>query len=207
MFPVVLITIIAITLKKYVLSKDYRFFYVGLLILNFLCLVAPDKMVYKLRKNHRYFWSEKPLDISHFKIRINDESDIAAEIFPILVGEINRVYNYPPAILFTSDQIGRSWIDTTFFENSFKGKKELQQLLQHEKLHLDINKIYSLKAQDSLNKMMFSSYTEKYQVIEFFFNVSDSIQDAFDSETNHGLDEEQSEKWNTSIQNELSKSF
>ncbi|MGX1931136.1 hypothetical protein [Flagellimonas sp. 2504JD4-2] len=203
LFPIVLIITIAFILKKCILSKDYKFFFIGLLVLNFLCLVVPDKMVYKLRKNHRYFWSEKPLNLSHFKIVVNTETDTTAMVHPTLIGEISKVYNYPPAILFTSDQIGISWIDTTSFDDSPEGKKALQELFEHEKRHLDINEIYTRKAQDSIDQMLFSSYMEKYRVIDYFFEISDSIQDVFDVETNHGLDEEQSEKWNAFVKEEL----
>lgn len=204
LFPIVLIITIAFTLKKCILSEDHKFFFVGLLVLNFLCLVAPDKMVYKLRKSHRYFWSTKPLDVSFFKFKRNDEDDTAATVHPVIIGEINKVYNYPPSILFTSDYLGNhSWIDTTFFDDSPEGIKALEELLDHEKRHLDITEVYTRKAEDSLNKMIFSSYAEKYEAANYFFKISDSIQDIFDSETDHGLKEAQTNKWNVRIKQEL----
>ncbi len=110
LFPTILAVILIYFLRKYVTEKDYRNFFVILLVINFLCLLISDKIVYKFRKSHRYFWSEKPLELSHFKIRRNIKNDTTAIVHPIIVGKINRAYNYPPAILFTSDYIHSSWI-------------------------------------------------------------------------------------------------
>ncbi|BFP42648.1 hypothetical protein FGF1_34930 [Flavobacteriaceae bacterium GF1] len=164
----------------------------------------PDSTVYKL-KNDRYFWSEAPLKVSHFQVIRNIDNDTTAMVNPVLIGAISRVYNYPPAILFTSDDIGRSWIDTTSFDNSIEGQKALHELLEHEKRHLDINEIYTRKAQDSLNKMMFSSYMEKYDVVTYFFKISDSIQGVFDVETGHGTVKVSVEQWNIHLEQQLSK--
>ncbi|TAI48488.1 hypothetical protein [Flagellimonas allohymeniacidonis] len=187
------------------MSKDYKKFFTGLLVLNLICLVTPDRIVYKLRKSDRYFWSEKPLDLSHFRIWENAESDTTAMVHPMITGQISKVYNYPAAVLFTSDEIGKSWIDTASFDDSSEDQRALSELLEHEKRHFDITEIYRRKAQDSVNQMIFSSYMEKYKVIEYFFAISDSIQHVFDSESEHGLNAEQSEKWNELMARELYK--
>jgi hypothetical protein len=205
LFPIVLITTIAFTLKKCVLSKDYKFFFIGLLVLNFLCFVAPDKMVYKLRKNHRYFWSEKPLNLSHFKIKTNTQKDTTAIVCPVIVGELSKVYNFPSSILFTSDYIDCAWIDTTEYDGSLESEKILKVLLEHEKLHFDIMEIYTRKAEDSLNKMIFHSYKEKYNSIDYFLEQADSVQEVFDHETDHGTIEEKNSEWSYLIKQELKK--
>ena len=171
--------------------------------MNALCLIAPDKTVYKLRNNKRYYWSEKPLDLSHFRIVENSENDTTAMVRPVVVGAISRVYNYPPAVLFTSDYLGLAWIDTTSFDSSKEGREALQVLLEHEKLHLDINEIYKRKAQDSISSMLFYSYDEKYRVVDYFFEISDSIQDIFDRETDHGTIEENNKEWYDLIKKKL----
>tara|TARA_Y100001968_G_scaffold322253_1_gene357992 strand:+ start:196 stop:402 length:207 start_codon:yes stop_codon:yes gene_type:complete len=60
--------------------------------------------------------------------------------------------------------------------------------------------IYVRRAQDSLNKMTYSSYDEKYEVIRHFYEVADSIQSVFDSETDNGTNEQEIEKWNAYIE-------
>lgn len=124
---------------------------------------------------------------------------------PIIVGGINKFFNYPPAILFTSDYIGRSWINESSLNDSSENKKALEVLLEHEKRHFDIMEIYTRKAQDSLDQMILSSYEEKYDVINYFLKVSDSIQDVFDRDTDHGTIEEKNNEWNYLIEEELKK--
>ncbi len=204
LYPIIMISVLIFIYKKYRVSKNRSVFIKTMLIISFLCLVMPDSTVYKL-KNDRYFWSEAPLKVSHFQVIRNIDNDTTAMVNPVLIGAISRVYNYPPAILFTSDDIGRSWIDTTSFDNSIEGQKALHELLEHEKRHLDINEIYTRKAQDSLNKMMFSSYMEKYDVVTYFFKISDSIQGVFDVETGHGTVKVSVEQWNIHLEQQLSK--
>ncbi len=195
----------AIILKRHRVFKGCKFVFLFVLAINFLCLVFPDKTLYRLRKNHRYFWSEKPLNLSYFNVRRDIEGDTAAIVNPIIVGGINKFFNYPPAILFTSDYIGRSWINESSLDDSLESKKALKVLLEHEKSHFDIMEIYTRKAQDSLNQMVLSTYAEKYDVINYFLKVSDSIQNKFDLDTDHGTIEEENKKWNYLIESELKK--
>ncbi|GAB5476533.1 MAG: hypothetical protein Mars2KO_46320 [Maribacter sp.] len=145
------------------------------------------------------------MNLSNFKIKENVENDTTAMVKPVLVGVLSKVYNYPPAILFTSDEIGHSWVDTTAFDNSKEGQEAFRKLLEHEKRHLDINEIFTRKTQDSLNKMLFSSYSKKNNVVDHFFRISDSIQSVFDYETGHGTIKSSVEKWNIRLEKELAK--
>ncbi len=160
-------------------------------------------MVYKLRNNQRYFWSKKPLELSHFRIKKNIESDTTATVYPSIVGEISKVFNYPPVILFTSDDIGRSWIDTSQFGNSEEDRKLLNQLLEHEKKHFDLMEIYVRLAEDSLKKNFLKSYQEKYDVIRHYYKIADSVQKVFDFETGNGTNEKGIDKWNNTINSKI----
>lgn len=204
-FPVILICLLILALKKYNVSKDYKVIFLTLLAINLLCFLMPDATIYKLKNGHRYFWSKEPLNLSHFKIKENVENDTTAMVRPVLVGIISKIYNYPPAILFTSDEIGHSWIDTTAFDNSKEGQKAFRELLEHEKRHLDINEIFTRKAQDSLNKMLLSSHSKKNNVVSYFFRISDSIQSVFDFETGHGTIKSSVKKWNVHLEKKLIK--
>ncbi|UOY06611.1 hypothetical protein L0P88_22145 [Muricauda sp. SCSIO 64092] len=205
MFPIVAMCILAFLLKKHNLSRDFRIVFWALLTINFLCFVFPDRTLYKLRKSHRYFWSEEPLDLSHFKIKKNMENDTVAIVNPTVGGAISRVYNYPPAILFASDRKNHSWIDTFQFNNTDVDNKLLERTLQHEKRHLDIMEIYIRGAQDSLDKMIFYSYDQKYEVVEHFFRLSEKVQRAFDAETDNGTIDKEVEKWDKRITEQLSQ--
>lgn len=205
LFPILSMFTMIVTLKKYGVSKGYKVVFISTLAINLLCLAVPDKSLYKLRKNHRYFWSEEPLDLSHFKVKRNIENDTVAIVNPIIVGGISKVYNYPPAILITSDYIGRSWIDTTSFDDTPESKKALKALLNHEKQHFDIMEIYTREAQDSLNQMIFCSITRKNEVLDYFLKISDSVQNVFDQNTDHGAIEEKNTEWNYLLKDKLKK--
>ncbi len=192
-------------LRRYNVSKGYQVILLLIFFVNILCLIIPDRTVYKSKNSNQYFWSEKPLDLSHFKIRRNVQSDTAATVNPMVIGAISRVYNYPPAVLFASDNKELSWFDISRFTNSEEDKELLEQLLEHEKRHLDIMEIYIRSAQDSLNQMVFYSYEQKYDAVTHYFELSERIQRDFDSETNNGTIEEKIKKWNKSIDSLLIK--
>lgn len=194
---------IAIVLKKCRVSKGCKVVLLLTLAVNFLCLAIPDRSVYKLRNSDRYFWSEEPLEVSHFRIKRNVENDTVAIVNPTVGGAINRVYNYPPAILFASDRKSHSWIDTFQFNDTETDKKLLRRTLDHEKQHLDIMEIYIRRAQDSLNHMVFYSYEQKYEVVEYFFKLSERVQRAFDAETDNGTIDEEVKKWDKTITEQL----
>lgn len=195
-FPVIVITLTIIFL-----SKEKKA--IIIVALNTLCILIPDKSIYKVINHGKYFWSEQDLTISDFKGTPDLESRVSAAVFPSIVGKINKVYNYPPAIVFTSNESKKSWIDTSLFNGSEHHQKTLNRLLEHEKLHLDITEVYTRKAQDSLNKMLFSSALKKYRIIEYYYQKSDSIQDVFDLETNHGINEKSDDSWSIKIMSNL----
>lgn len=205
LYPIVSIAVIAVILKSYRISMVYKIVFLFTLAVNFLCLTIPDRSVYKLRNGNHYYWSQESLDLSHFKIKKNIENDIAATVNPILIGGINKVYNYPPAILFTSYNKDSSWLDTSRFPDTEEGKKALLRLLQHEKNHLDITEIYLRKALDSLYNKPLLSYDEKYDVVDYFFKTSNKIQDVFDRETDLGTIREKNIEWNDFINKALKK--
>ena len=175
----------------------------SLLALNFTCLFTSDRFIYKSLNRQTYFWSEKDLSISDFQGTPDPKSEISAIVFPRIVGKINKVYNYPPAIVFTSNESEKSWVNTSLFDSTEQEQKILRSLIAHEKLHLNITEIYTRKAQDSLNNMLFSTPFEKYDLIEYYYKQADSVQDVFDTETNHGLIKKKNDEWSHNIMSKL----
>ncbi len=198
-FPLVLIVVFLI-FKKNTIFNTFTF---ALLTLNLLCLFTSDKFVYRILNNQEYFWSEQNLSISDFKGTPDPEDKMSAKVFPKMIGKVNRVYNYPPAIVFASNESDKSWINLLQFDDTEQDQKELERILIHEKTHLNITEVYVCKAQDSLNKMFFSTPFEKFDVMEYFYLQSDSIQDAFDIETNHSLLKKKNMEWNNFIKSQL----
>ena len=171
--------------------------------LNFLILITPDTLLYKIINHDKYYWDKKNLTIDHFRGAVEDDSEHTAMVFPSLVGKISRVYNFPSAIILTADMNAESWIKKEKFRKDEEGQKALKNLLLHEKKHLDLTEIYCRKAKDSIKSLQFPSYSEKYKIVEHFFSVSDSINDRFDLETGNGINRQQTILWNERIDKEL----
>jgi hypothetical protein len=174
-----------------------------MIILNISILLIPDSYVYKVLNKDTYFWSEKKLEISHFKGAPQNNNQLMAVVFPSMVGKISRVHNYPGAIMFTSDSNTKSWISSDFLNESKSNQKALRQLLLHEKRHLDVTEVYLRKAMDSIDNLFFPSYENKFQILSHFFHMSDSINNVFDLETKHGIDTEYNKKWDNYVDSEL----
>lgn len=196
-FPVILIFVVCFSFQR-----DKKLGAV-LVILHILCLFTTDKFVYKSLNNEKYFWSEKEITLVDFKGIPDDKSDVSAKVFPSIIGKINKVFNYPPAIVFASNEVQKSWINISFFDSTEQHRKVLKKLLIHEKMHLSITEIYTRKVQDSLNGMIFSNISSKYLAIDFLFKKSDSVQDLMDKETSHGLNAIKNDEWNKYIMKEL----
>ncbi len=203
LFPVLLVLMISILLTGSKTFKINKVILTVLIALNLFCLFTPDKFIYRMINSEEYFWSERDLELSDFKGRPISESNISAIVFPKMIGKVNKVYNYPPGIIFASNEPYKSWIKSSLFDSTNTHQNMLGRLLSHEKNHLSLTEIYTRKAQDSLNNSLFSNPEEKYMIMKYFFNKSDSIQDVFDSETNHGDNIIANKKWDEYTQQKL----
>lgn len=174
-----------------------------LLILNICILFLSDSYLYKKINSDKYYWTEQKLKVNHFKGKPDSALRETAVVFPSIVGKISRVFNYPPAIILTADHNNKSWIKKELFMNTNEDLKILSWILNHEKKHLDITEIYSRKAIDSINNLILPSYKLKYDIVEYYYNVSDSINDLFDNETEHSANRNSQRKWDNYIESEL----
>lgn len=171
----------------------------GFLILNFSILIISDSVVFKEINNDNYYWTEEKLTVNHFKGSVEKNMEKTAVVFPSMVGKISRVFNYPKAIILTADRNNESWIKKELFSDNRKDQATLKNLLNHEKGHLDLTEIYRRKAMDSINNLNFPTYDRKFEIVGYFFKVSDSINDVFDNETGYGTINEQAIKWGNYI--------
>ncbi len=205
--PLLLSVALAYLIKKGQITAKYRLSFGLLIIINLFCILTSDEFVYKLLNNDIYYWSERELQLSDFQGIPDSKSEVSATVFPRIIGKLNKVYNYPPAIVFASNESHKSWIKASLFDTTEQQQIALSRLLRHEKLHLSITEIFTRMAQDSLNKMIFSSSIEKYKLIEYYYNQSDSIQDVFDDQTNHGTNLQKNKEWEFRVQSSLNSSI
>ncbi|RUA11178.1 MAG: hypothetical protein DSY83_16965 [Flavobacteriia bacterium] len=178
--------------------KSISIFFVGL---NLIVFLLPDTFLYKKMFSKWYYWSEEELKIGHFKGEPIEEMDATAAVYPSIVGKFNRIHNYPSSIIFTTDDNKKSWIKAGLFAD--KDSISLKSLLRHEKRHLDLTEVYRRRAMDSIKKLEFPTIEDKYLVLEYFYNVSDSINDVFDLETSHGTNKKANKKWDEYLDAQL----
>ena len=100
-------------------------------------------------------------------------------------------------------------VECTFSKNKswVKPGKESPHLLAHEQRHFDLGEVYARKIREAISKLKFTDVKEFQQdVAETYNSLLNEYrmqQELYDSETNHGLQKEQQEKWNKKIKAQL----
>ena len=182
-------------------SKVLNAISIGFIFLNLFVIILPDAFLYKKLFKNWHYWSEEELSLDNFKGKPMMEMDATAAVYPSIIGKFSRAYNYPSSIIFTADNSKNSWIKSYLFTS--EDSIVLKNLLKHEKRHLDLTEVFRRKAMDSINKLKFPSVEKKFLVLEYFYNVSDSINDVFDKETEHGVNRLENKKWSNYLDTEL----
>tara|TARA_R110002051_G_scaffold38993_5_gene82392 strand:+ start:245 stop:766 length:522 start_codon:yes stop_codon:yes gene_type:complete len=160
-------------------------------------------LLYKKINSELYYWTEQKLTVNHFKGKPDNTSEHTATVFPSMVGKISRVYNYPSYVILAADKNNDSWIKKELYSDSVENLKKMDSLLNHEKRHLDLTEIYNRKAIDSIDNLVLPSYQLKYDIVEYFFKISDSVNDEYDKETEHGANSKIQLKWDNYIDSRL----
>jgi len=87
--------------------------------------------------------------------------------------KLNRIYNYPPAIVIAIADPDSSWVVPVMASNA--------TTLQHEQFHLDILEYYKILIQDSLNKCWGCKYIKKQSILDYYLGVEIKMQHRFDT--------------------------
>jgi len=118
--------------------------------------------------------------------------------------EINYSYSYNPY------KVKKLEFDVNCFFNASKSWVRKQDrstgLLAHEQVHFDIAEFSSRRLRKILSEKEFNKATFKEDLIEIFSKTlleCDSIQNAYDEETNHGLIKSKQSNWEKNIQSEI----
>ncbi|MEA1784869.1 hypothetical protein U1E44_02085 [Arenibacter sp. GZD96] len=192
-FPLILVALFYVYEIKNMQNGLLKSISIVFISLNIIVTVLPDALIYKTLFSNWHYWSEKELRKEHFKGEPMEDLNATAAVYPSIIGKFSKVYNFPSSIIFTADNSKNSWIKKELFEE--KDSNALKKLLRHEKRHLDLTEVYRRKAMDSIEKLRFPSIEEKYKLIEYYYKISDSINDVFDLETEHGLNPIGNKKW------------
>lgn len=85
--------------------------------------------------------------------------------------------------------------------------KNSPELLKHEQLHFDINELAARKIRQECNKHESKKLSESSDIIQKIYdrnhNYRDSIDNEYDSETEHGVNQSKQKEWELKIAKEL----
>jgi|GEM_PF-5601348 len=171
-----IIIFIAVFILKNAWSHNSRSVILGLLIINTSLLFTPDSSILFFFNINRQKWHH----ISLYEFKNNhhtwlgqSDSTHAAVIDMEYKWKLNRIYNYPPAIVIAIADPDSSWVVPVMASNA--------TTLQHEQFHLDILEYYKILIQDSLNKCWGCKYIKKQSILDYYLGVEIKMQHRFDT--------------------------
>ena len=128
-----------------------------------------------------------------------DNSNAAAKTGSGIGYKINKVFNYPPAVLFAYMTPESSWVKQL---DSISERARVI-LLEHEQGHFNLAELYTRKAHDSVLGTWGKS--EKYveTIILYWEDKLNEMNDIYDSSTIHGSDTINQHIWTKEIQEML----
>ena len=148
-----------------------------------------------------YYIPNRPLTWADFKGRPSILTRWAAQVFTSFGFEAcssikNRVVELRVSV--------RVWLDKTISWGRPDSKNDY--VLAHEQLHFDITQIIAQRFKKKIQNMLFSTddYSSEiqYQYLEFYRDLA-ALQQQYDAETNHGLDQMAQARWSERIKKEL----
>lgn len=190
--PIILVAISVYVLMNQEFSSERIKSRLHLLtIIVTLLIFIPDISIFKFyQPTDRKIWGDdiewedfegpKPSDINNRLSRVS---------FTISY-EYNRAYNYPNLISVTTMVKSLSWIKPGYDNND---------LLEHERLHVDICEVIRNQFEDSVKSIENKDSTKIYETYKSYLVKNKKMQVEYDSITNHGLDSIEQAKWNKKI--------
>jgi hypothetical protein len=152
-----------------------------LLVLLNACLIPVSDSAILARLNYdSYAWSPN-VSWEQFQAEPDSNSTYEAVIDEAFIWKINKVYNYPPAIILATMKPATSW------KRHLKNATWSEELLQHEQTHLDITELYRRNAVDSILQLWGSKPKALENVILYFIVQKNLKQLEYDSLTAHGM--------------------
>lgn len=186
-FPII---VILISIYFYNKSKHIT---LTVLLFNLIILFTPDNFLFKYQNSNMTTWGPE-ISWENFKGNPKKNSTFSASIYSEFRGKINKMSNYPPALLYATIDEQKSWK---------KHLKNSDALLAHEQIHFDITELFKRKALDSVNKSWGKSPKEIEAIIVYYAGLEDNYQSQYDSITQHGINKENQKIWSKKISKEL----
>jgi len=144
-------------------------------------------------------WGENKLTWSDFKKHIENGNPHHAFTYSGINFEMKVINDTVIIILESYFDPSQSWVHTDH---------QVDNLLHHEQLHFDITELFCRKMRKEMAPFMnqhISVFVEKQmdkkskEIFSRLFNEQSSIQQQYDVETRHGIEETEQEKWKSQI--------
>jgi|GEM_PF-342927 len=148
-----------------------------------------------------HYASSRPLTWADFKGRPSILSRWAAQVFTSFGFEARSTIKNRVVELHVRVSV---WLDKTISWGRPDSKNDY--VLAHEQLHFDITQIIGQRFKKKVQNMLFSTddYSSEiqYQYLEFYRDLA-QLQQQYDAETNHGLDQAAQSRWSEKVKKEL----
>lgn len=164
-------------------------------ILTLLIVLIPDKQIMSYTY-YRLLTNGEQVTWGDFKAVPDYESGSSARIKANLFYEMNKVYDYPPAIILSYVEPYESWVKDRTAEPSF------DLLLAHEQGHFYIAEYCARLANDRLRTTWVSEQETKSIINASYFKM-DSMNTAYDSLTKHGFEVAIQFEWTKGLKGKL----
>lgn len=164
-----------------------------LICINFILLLTPNNWILNQLNYEKKSWSTN-LEWNDFKGTPEKQSKLDAIISTGVQYKVNKVFNYPNAVISAYMIQNESWNKEISDVNA---KKEL---LNHEKGHFNIVEAHIRFTQDSLQKIWGANSDKIEKVIDYYLEQKEITQDRYDSITQHGSILDKQREWDILIQ-------
>lgn len=98
-------------------------------------------------------------------------------------------------------------VRNVFIKKLSWSKSEDFILLKHEQLHFDIREVYTRKIRQEIKSITYSSINDLNSKVNEIYNrwdsINDKMEDSYDYETEHSINEEKQKEWNEKIAKQL----
>jgi hypothetical protein len=178
-----------------VFNPLHRRIILSISILTLIVVLIPDRKMMSY-SYYRLVTNGEQVTWDHFKAIPNRERANSARIRANLFYEINKVYDYPPAIILSYVEPYESWVKDRTDEPSF------DLLLEHEQGHFYLSEYCARLANDSLMTTWTSKRKTK-SIISAFYSKMDSMNSLYDSSTKHGYEVAIQFEWTKDLKNKL----
>lgn len=165
-----------------------------LLVINLIVFLIPSiSLFHYFRPADEKIWNNK-IEWIDFKGVVPDNTEnYGAKISSEFYWKYNKFYNTPRVLTVSVMNKSESWA------SAVSAKYNSNNLLNHEKIHLDITEWTRREFKDSLDNVNKLSKKNIQNIYEHFIELNKTRQDDYDNDSEHGKNSEGQKIWNEKL--------